>query len=464
VGFLGNQEAHFMMFGIAGIDLLVVPGSTTFLIWAKLDGDVIIDESIETSKFIGKCTFHGFYGFFRYRIPCVWGKGHKMSQKYSIRDYNMTPNEIAEKLGSDQYRTGLDVRKKFEEVLEALNFSKEDTCFFKTTDTDKGQYIFLKEDGTDVIGTFKKLFEIDLDHITREERGFLIDSLISLSPICHSAKQVNAWEDTNEKNRKAEERKAKKREMVFESLSEYAKAKNRINEIVNAKYGRTRGIEVYKKLFSEDVQTFDEDLGHNYYLYLCAYSHIYKWRFKWSFIMEYVGRLRMADRYDFSLTERVHLDAVSDENWKEFYKSGKIENESLNDQIKTIYGQKKVMPPDIYEYVEKLFRTGHDNENKVKIENPGPNSKCQEECEKFVKEIIDAPLKEISEEDFFFTVGIAFDELEEIRKTILHEQKCHRYANMMKKLESGYDVAADDLKKIEKVREGLQSKHRSMVP
>lgn len=178
--------------------------------------------------------------------------------------------------------------------------------------------------------------------------------------------------------------------------------------------------------------------------------------------MEHIGRLRMAERYDLSLAEKAHLDAMSDAEWKEFYKSGKIKDAQLNDQIKIIYEQKKVTPQDIYEYVEELFKTEH--EDKVEIKAPGPNDKCQEECEKFVNEILDTHLKKISEEDFFFAVGLAFDELEEIRKTLLREQECRRYVNMMKALKSGYDVEADDLKEIEKVREGLKSKRRSMIP
>lgn len=389
-----------------------------------------------------------------------------MSQKYNIRDFNLTPNEIAEELCDDKYKTGLNVRKKFEEVLDELGFKREDKYIFKTTATDKGQYIFFREYDADPIGIFKRMFELDYNCITREERDFLINGLISISPFCHDTKQVDALEIVTNENEKTTEKvigkeNKSKKAIAIKALSEYRLARERIDELVNLRYAQTRSIKVYEKLFSEDIQTFDDDLGHLYCLYMDAYPYIEKWRLKWGFIMEHIGRLRMAERYDLRLTGKAYLEGMTDEEWGKFYIKGKITDERL----KTIYEQRKVTPQDICDYAVELYEYNaeHINEQE-KIKPSGSNNECRIKCKSLVSEIIDASLKDISNKDYFFTVSLAFDELEEIRKILLHKQECRRYEKMMKNLKAEYNVEADDLKKVNEMRDWLKSKRRLMVP
>ncbi len=296
------------------------------------------------------------------------------------------------------------------------------------------------------------------------ERDSLIHGLILLSPICTSIEQHNFVEKEQEK----QEKEKKIREVI---LSDDVRARMAIERTIKDCYDRTRSLEIYEnKIFVGAPQNLTNQNG-RYEFFVYQYECIEQWSHKWLLIMETIGKIRMAERFDIGsqFIEAHGQDSKAVLEWKKlcsegYAKTGEIGKAYQKSQMPVTTFCKNVIKR--YELEEKESDGNNlkkDSTNDSDSSQYKTKDSCKKACSDLVKSVLESPLKKLSETDFYFTLGRSFDELEEIREQVLAEQNARYYEMKMKDFGCGYIAEKSDLKLLREVREKLDSDRIVMI-
>lgn len=390
-----------------------------------------------------------------------------MSQKNNLSDFNYGMDAIAEILKAN----GLDARKlrrKFKETLSTLGFQEEDIAIFKSTDKGQGQYTFTGEGATVIAQIFEQLFAMDYDLITKEECNLIIEKLKEIRPICKNVKQFQLLQAEAEKTKEKEDERLK--DVI---LDENREAERKISEIVNNFYNRKRSVEVFEKKLFVDVPEFISNQNGKYEFFRYQSECIKEWGEKWESIMESIRTLRMAERFDIGyewlMIQNRALERKSrqesEKQLKEFCASGKGE-----ENLREAYNNKKMSSRNVYRFaIHKYERRKEETEIRLAetpkeedIQNTRTKKTCLTDCKETVKKVLKARLKKDYEEDFYFTIGQAFDELEQIRGLVLDKQRFLFYKFVMS--EAHFEPREQDLADLREAREEAKPHLGPMIP
>ena len=139
----------------------------------------------------------------------------------------------------------------------------------------------------------------------------------------------------------------------------------------------------------------------------------------------------------------------------DFTKKGKTNNEKL----KWLYEERKKKSTDISEYV--LEKEEGIPKNQSNNRKDMSKEEYEEACAGLVDYILAAPLRDTSEEDFYYVIGLAFEELEIIHERVLMKQKKLYYKIKFREME--IDIEESDFDDLIKMREKADKKRVSMV-
>ena len=390
-----------------------------------------------------------------------------MSQKKSLSDFNLKMDEVAKILEG----SGLDgrhARQKFVGVLTNLRFTDEDTAIFKSTDKGQGQYIFSgKEASNGIKQIFEQLFEMEYCLTTREECNSIIDMLKAIRPIC---KNVNQYLFLQSESEKIKEKEKKTDGLKKAILDENFEAEKRISQIVDDFYNKTRSVEIFEtKLYVGEPDFLTNQTG-KYEFFRYQRKYIEAWKEKWVSIMESIRTVRMTERFDIGYEwllahnrepERKSAQEAQ-ELLKGFCKCGKGEED-----LKKTYDNKKMMSRDVCRFVMSKCEPGKENAEK-EAESIGDDKECRTSksclahCKVIVEEVFKTQLKKDFEEDFYYAIGAAFDELEQIRERVLDQQRFLLYKSVMGG--AGLKPEEQDLKELREARAGAKPCFGPMIP
>lgn len=146
----------------------------------------------------------------------------------------------------------------------------------------------------------------------------------------------------------------------------------------------------------------------------------------------------MAERFDIGyewlLAQGCRLERKArqelEKQLKDFCVNGKY-----GENLKEIYNCKKMSVSNIYWFAMSKYEQKREKEETEKEEAEGTECKtkesCLADCKNAVEKVLEVRLKKDFKEDYYYAIGQAFDELEQIRGRVLDKQRFLFYKFVM---------------------------------
>ena len=345
----------------------------------------------------------------------------------------------------------------------------------------RSEFIFQGYSAPDVIRYLFLICEKYDGAFTREEAKKLGDELAEILPVYRKSKDIRKVEELNDKYlnpvRELEKKKEDKRKTEEGDKGEsgendgeneedehYIKVEG-VKLIVEKVYSQIDKKEIFKKRFFDPTNNVYKGKKGKKGFFMYEFEQVKIWHDKWYAIMEFTARMRQVERFA-NAYDKCKKKKIGESIQKEFYKEGKTKSEGMKKieqhiewmdsrlfckEILSLKAKEKNREED---KEENKKENKEENKKENKEENKKGNKKgnkeenkeidnmdtCFNKCKELVDCIVDYNQDynqdhkhdkkiKMREEDFYYMLEVAFDELQDVydRINLKKNRMCYKH-------------------------------------